>query len=184
MPLENIRVKNFRSLRDVPFDAKALTVFVGCNDEGKSNLLRALDLFFNGDKRDGYALNWQRDFCAFTKTPKNKAPQIEITLTFKLPGTFNLADRVLWQRIWRQEGLYKDEIRLADGKELPSRSKAYSFLKAIRYDYVPAIKGPEYFERILSAVYDMLDATVRIDIRTAAAGFTSEIQRHTKRHFG
>lgn len=180
MPLESIRIKNFRSLRDVPFDTKNLTVFVGCNDEGKSNLLRALDLFFNGDRRDGYVLSWSRDFCAFTKTPKNKAPQIEITLRFQLPGTFNLGEPVLWQRIWRQEGLYKDEIRLVSGKELPSRSKAYSFLKAIRYDYVPAIKGPEYFERILSAVYDMLDATVRNDIRSAAAGFTTEIQRHTK----
>lgn len=180
MPLENIRVKNFRSLRDVPFDAKDLTVFVGCNDEGKSNLLRALDLFFNGDRRDGYKLNWQRDFCAFAKTPKNKAPQIEITLTFKLPGTFSLGEPVLWQRVWRQDGLSKDEMRLLSGKELPSRSKAYAFLKAIRYDYVPAIKGSEYFERILSAVYDMLDATVRNDIRSAAAGFTVEIQRHTK----
>jgi hypothetical protein len=180
MPLESIRIKNFRSLRDVLFDTKNLTVFVGCNDEGKSNLLRALDLFFNGDRRDGYVLSWSRDFCAFTKIPKNKAPQIEITLTFKLPGTFNLGEPVLWQRIWRQKGLYKDEIRLVSGKELPSRSKAYSFLKAIRYDYVPAIKGPEYFERILSAVYDMLDATVRNDIRTAAASFTAEIQRHTK----
>lgn len=179
MPLENIRVKNFRSLRDVVFDAKDLTVLVGCNDEGKSNLLRALDLFFNAERRDGYVLNWPRDFCAFTKTPKNKASQIEITLTFKLPGTFKLGEPVLWKRIWRQEGLHKDEMRLASGKELPSRSKAYSFLKAIRYDYVPAIKGPEYFERILSAVYDMLDATVRSDIRAAAAGFTTEIQRHT-----
>lgn len=180
MPIESIRVKNFRSLREVAFDAKALTVFVGCNDEGKSNLLRALDLFFNGDRRDGFALNWQRDFCAFTKTPKNKASQIEITLTLKLPSTFNLNSLVIWQRVWRQEGLHKEEIRLADGQELPSRSKAYSFLKAIRYDYVPAIKGPEYFERILSAVYDMLDTTVRGDIRVAAAGFTTEIQRHTK----
>ncbi|NBS60066.1 MAG: DUF2813 domain-containing protein [Betaproteobacteria bacterium] len=53
MSLETMRVKNFRSLRDVSFEAKNLTVFVGCNDEGKSNLLRALDLFFNGDRRDG-----------------------------------------------------------------------------------------------------------------------------------
>ncbi len=180
MALETIRVKNFRSLRDVSFDAKNLTVLVGCNDEGKSNLLRALDLFFNGDRRDGYLLNWPRDFCAFAKTPKNKAPQIEITLTFKLPGSFNLGEDVLWKRVWRQESRLEDEIRLVSGKELPSRSKAYSFLKAMRYDYVPAIKGPEYFERILSAVYDMLDATVRKDIRTAAAGFTTEIQRHTK----
>lgn len=180
MPIESIRVKNFRSLRDVHFDAKPLTVFVGCNDEGKSNLLRALDLFFNGDRRDGYAINWSRDFCAFAKTPKNKAPQIEITVSFKLPTTFNVGGLVIWRRVWRQDGVHQNEIRLADGKELPSRSKAYSYLKAIRYDYVPAIKGPEYFERILSAVYEMLDATVRGDIRTAAAGFTGEIQRHTK----
>lgn len=180
MPLENIRIKNFRSLRDVSFEAKNLTVFVGCNDEGKSNLLRSLDLFFNSDLRGGYSHDWPRDFCAFSKVPKNKAPQIEITLTFKLPSTFNLGEPVLWQRIWRQEGLHKDEIRLVSGSELHSRSKAYSFLKAIRFDYVPAIKGPEYFKRILSAVYDMLDATVRHDIRTAAAGFTTEIQRHTK----
>ena len=180
MALETIRIKNFRSLRDVSFDTKNLTVFVGCNDEGKSNLLRALDLFFNGDRRDGYVLNWSRDFCAFAKTPKNKAPQIEISLTFKLPSSFNLSESVLWKRVWRQESRLEDEIRLVSGEELPRRSKAYSFLKAMRYDYVPAIKGPEYFERILSAVYDMLDATVRKDIRTAAAGFTTEIQRHTK----
>ena len=44
---------------------------------------------------------------------------------------------------------------------------------------MPAIKGPEYFERLLAGVHDMLDATVRIDIRTAAASFTSEIRKHT-----
>ncbi len=180
MALETIRIKNFRSLRDATFNTKNLTVFVGCNDEGKSNLLRALDLFFNCDRRNGYVLNWARDFCGFAKASRNKAPQIEITLTFKLPSSFKLGEDVLWKRVWRQESRLEDEIRLVSGEELPSRSKAYSFLKAMRYDYVPAIKGPEYFERILSAVYDMLDATVRKDIRTAAAGFTTEIQRHTR----
>ena len=180
MPLETIRIRNFRSLREVTVDARALTVFVGCNDEGKSNLLRALDLFFNGERRDGYVLNWSRDFSAFAKTPANKAPQIELTLAFRLPSSFNLGQQVVWRRVWRQTYLHSDEIRLADGQELPSRSKGHAYLKAIRYDYVPAIKGPEYFERLLAAVHDMLDATVRSDIRTAAAGFTSEIRRHTK----
>ena len=180
MPLVNIKIRNFRSLRDVTVDATALTVFVGCNDEGKSNLLRALDLFFNSDRRGGYVLNWSRDFCAFAKTPTNKAPQIEITLTFKLPSSFSLGQSVVWRRVWRQSGLHSDQIQLADGQDLPSRSKGYAYLKAIRYDYVPAIKGPEYFERLLAAVHDMLDATVRSGIRTAAAGFTAEIRRHTK----
>lgn len=179
MAIEKIRIKNFRSLKDVNVDTKALTVFVGCNDEGKSNLLRALDLFFNGDRFGGYQLDWQRDFCAIANTPRNKAAQIEIRLIFQLPASFNLSDKVEWARTWRQAGLYKDEIRLVDGNEIPRRSKAYAFLKQIRYDYVPAIKGPEYFEKLLSAVHDMLDATVRSEIRTAATSFTTEISKHT-----
>lgn len=179
MAIEKIRIKNYRSLKDVNVDAKALTVFVRCNDEGKSNLLRALDLFFNGDRSGGNQLDWQHDFCAIAKTPKNKASQIEIRLTFQLPSTFKLTDKVEWMRVWRQAGLYRDEIKLVDGNEIPRRSKAYAFLKQIRYDYVPAIKGPEYFEKLLSAVHDMLDATVRSEIRTAATSFTTEISKHT-----
>lgn len=178
MPIDHIRIRNFRSLADVQVSAKALTVLVGCNDEGKSNLLRALDLFFNGQVR-GYDFNWARDFSGFAKVIRNKAPQIEIALTFTLPPSFNVQQPVVWKRIWRQSGFHDEAINLADGSDLPSRSKAYAYLKAIRYEYVPAIKGPEYFEQILGAVHDMLDATVQDDIRAAAASFTGEIRRHT-----
>lgn len=68
MSIETIRIRNFRSLREVLIDAKALTVFVGCNDEGKSNLLRALDLFFNEGRRDGYLSPLKR--CALPKRGK------------------------------------------------------------------------------------------------------------------
>lgn len=180
MSIKSIRVKNFRSLREVVLDVHALTVFVGCNDEGKSNVLRALDLFFSSDRLDGYKLDWGRDFCAIAKTPKNKAEQIEITLTFKLPSSFNVSEYIVWHRIWRKSGLHREEIKLASGNQLPSRSKAFVYLKSIRYDYVPAIKGPEYFQRLLASVHDMLDATVQKDIRTAAASFTTEIRKHTK----
>lgn len=180
MPIEHIKIRNFRSLREVSIDAKALTVFVGCNDEGKSNILRALDLFFNGDRRGGYAFNWSRDFSAFSKIARNKAPQIEITLTFKLPESFNVRQSVVWQRIWRKDGLHTEAIRLVDGNELPSRSKAYAYLKVIRYEYIPAIKGADYFERLLGSMHEMLDATVQKDIRDAAANFTTEIRKHTK----
>lgn len=180
MPIEHIKIRNFRSLKEVSITAKGLTVFVGCNDEGKSNLLRALDLFFNGERLDGYVLNWSRDYCAFAKAARNKAPQIEISLTFRLPESFSVGQPVVWKKFWRQDGLHADAIALADGRDLPNRSKAYAYLKAIRYEYVPAIKGPEYFERLLGSMHDMLDATVQKDIRQAAASFTTEIRRHTK----
>jgi hypothetical protein len=181
MPIQQIKIRNFRSLREVSLEAKALTVFVGCNDEGKSNLLRALDLFFNGDRQGGYTQNWARDFSVFAKTPRNKAQQIEIVITFKLPDSFNVGQPVTWRKVWRQSGLLEDSIKLADGRALPPRSKADAYLKAMRYEYVPAIKGPDYFGRLLASMHDMLDATVRKDIRNAAASFTSEIRSHTER---
>ncbi|RQR76111.1 DUF2813 domain-containing protein [Burkholderia sp. Bp9012] len=178
MPIDHIKVKNFRSLADVSVDAKALTVFVGCNDEGKSNLLRALDLFFNGTN-GRYDFKWDRDYSGYARVVKNKAPQIEIVLTFTLPYSFNVRQQVVWKRVWRQQGLHGELISLADGSDLPGRSKAYAYLKAMRYEYVPAIKGQEYFELLLGSVHDMLDATVQSDIRAAAASFTGEIRRHT-----
>lgn len=179
MPIVGIKIKNFRSLREVVVNAEELTVFVGCNDEGKSNLLRALDLFFNGNKSGGYEFDWAKDFCAIAKTPKNKAEQIEIVVVFNLPK-FNVNENVAWRQIWREGGFYTEEVKLVTGDDLPRRSKAYSYLKSIRYEYVPAIKGPEYFQRLLSSMHDMLDATVQKDIRTAAASFTKEIRKHTR----
>lgn len=180
MSIKNIRIKHFRSLRDMSFDTGNLNVFVGSNDEGKSNLLRALDLFFNHDDRDGYVLNWDKDFCASAITPKNKADQIEVSITFDLPTSFNVGERVVWRRYWRRAGFHREEIKLLSGRDLPIRSKVLSYLQAIRYDYVPAIKGPDYFEKLLASVHDMLDSTVRKDIRTAAESFTTEIRNHTK----
>ncbi len=43
--LEKVHIKNYRSLRNVIFPLKPLTVFVGPNASGKSNVLAALYLF-------------------------------------------------------------------------------------------------------------------------------------------
>lgn len=180
MTISNIRIKNFRSLADAQIDAKNLTIFVGSNDEGKSNILRALDLFFN-ESHGGYDFLWEKDYSGYAKKIKQKAPQIEISITFDIPSTFNVDQPVVWKKFWRQYGFFDESIALEDGGDLPPRSKIFAFLKAIRYEYVPAIKGPEYFERLLGSIHDMLDATVREEIRSAADDFTVEIRRHTQR---
>ena len=177
MSIELIKIRNFRSLADVSVSAEALTVFVGRNDEGKSNLLRALDLFFNSETRR-YTMNWATDYSGYAREVQRKAPQIEIALKFKLPESFSVGKSVVWKRIWRKTGLHKEDIKLADGGDLPARSKAYAYLKTLRYEYIPAIKGTEYFEKLLGSVHDMLDATVQSDIRTASADFTNAIRSH------
>lgn len=48
MKIQSVRIKNFRTLKDVwiPFDS--VTTFIGPNGTGKSTVLRALDWYFNG----------------------------------------------------------------------------------------------------------------------------------------
>ena len=47
MNIREIRVKNFRSLRDATLSCDRLTAIVGRNGTGKSSFLRALELFYD-----------------------------------------------------------------------------------------------------------------------------------------
>lgn len=48
MKIQTVRVKNFRTLKDVTIPFDSVTTFIGPNGAGKSTVLRALDWFFNG----------------------------------------------------------------------------------------------------------------------------------------
>lgn len=48
MKIQSVRIKNFRTLKDVTIPFNEVTTFIGPNGAGKSTVLRALDWFFNG----------------------------------------------------------------------------------------------------------------------------------------
>lgn len=48
MKIQSVRIKNFRTLKDVMIPFDSVTTFIGPNGAGKSTVLRALDWFFNG----------------------------------------------------------------------------------------------------------------------------------------
>ncbi len=73
MKIQKIEIRNYRSLRDVTIYPKDILALVGRNNSGKSNVIRALELFFEGSIR---LIN---DECFYNHT---KEP-IEIFVTFK-----------------------------------------------------------------------------------------------------
>jgi putative ATP-dependent endonuclease of OLD family len=48
MKIQSVRIKNFRTLKDVTIPFDSVTTFIGPNGTGKSTVLRALDWYFNG----------------------------------------------------------------------------------------------------------------------------------------
>lgn len=48
MKIQSVRIRNFRTLKNVTIPFDSVTTFIGPNGAGKSTVLRALDWFFNG----------------------------------------------------------------------------------------------------------------------------------------
>jgi energy-coupling factor transporter ATP-binding protein EcfA2 len=181
--IRKVTVKNFRSIARAEFELSSLTLFVGQNDSGKSNFLRALNLFFNGQTDLGQALNFSNDFSSHATVGRGKARQIEVWLDIEPPSSFSDRKLVRWRRAWRENGTsyaWQDIKRLDDGKEIGGRSKVLPWLARIRYKYVPAIKGSDYFSALLRDVHDVLAETVDKELRAASTDFIQTIRLHTE----
>lgn len=73
MKIKIVRIKNFRTLKDVTIPFDKVTTFIGPNGAGKSTILRALDWFFNG--KPG---SLTENDCSFGAVDEN----IEVRVTF------------------------------------------------------------------------------------------------------
>jgi len=73
MKIQSVRIKNFRTLKDVTIPFDSVTTFIGPNGTGKSTVLRALDWYFNGKPNS----LTEKD-CSFGATDED----IEVQVTF------------------------------------------------------------------------------------------------------
>ena len=156
--IQSIEITNFRSIVKLEknFSVSDLNIVVGKNDIGKSNFLKALNLFFNGETDIGKPFRFSDDFSRLATVPKKKASEITIKLIFKAPERFKDSDTLIWKKVWRKEGLITDVITKED-KTIPSaRSGSVQWVKKIKYKYIPAIKGEEYFSHLMGDLHDTL----------------------------
>ncbi|MFN5168941.1 MAG: ATP-dependent nuclease [Cyclobacteriaceae bacterium] len=180
MFIKEIRIRNFRSILRAEILLNSLSIFVGQNDVGKSNILKALNLFFNGFTDYSTPFNFAHDFCKYTNVPQKKAPEIVIELVINAPSNYKESKDVVWRRIWRRAGFFDEKISFYDGTTFPKKSKLYSWLQNLRFNYIPAIRGNSYFEILLAQLHDTLVETVEGEIRSAGDQFIEKIENNTK----
>ena len=150
--LKSVRIRNFRSILDETIELDQYNIFVGRNDCGKSNVLKALNLFFNGETDCGTKFDFNRDYCQKGKTGKGKAPEIIIELSFLLPSQVKDKGIKNWKKVWRYEGLHSDNRKELFGPY----SKGPTFLSRIKFQYVPAVKSSDYFKKLLHELYNAM----------------------------
>ena len=87
--ISKIRMLGFRSIKDDALsDIKSFTSLAGLNNSGKSNYLRALNLFFNGEVEPSTRVDISNDYYRPDLYKKRKKKEIKIEVTFNLPPHF------------------------------------------------------------------------------------------------
>jgi len=135
MKIQNIRIKNFRALKDISIPFDSVTTFIGPNGSGKSTVLRALDWFFN-NKPAGLT---EKD-CSFSASNEN----VEVQVTF---SDLSPSDRAELGKYAPEEATTFTawKCRFPDGTEaISANSKSYPPFNEVRRKTSGAEKKAAY----------------------------------------
>lgn len=174
--IKKIRIKNFRSIVDETINLSDINFFVGKNDCGKSNVLKALNLFFNNQTDFLCDFNFSLDYSKLAKKVIKHAPEITISIDIIIPDTFQEAGVKTWTKVWRKDGLHKDNINELFDKSI----KGKTYLNRIQYLYIPAVKSTEYFKYLLSQVYLSMTQTADTTLRDINEEYSHQLQGLTE----
>ncbi len=173
--IKRISIKNFRSIVNETIDLKDFNCFVGKNDSGKSNVLKALNLFFN-DKTDfNTPFEFQSDYSKLAKRGAKQAKEIVISVEIVIPETYKEKGTKTWKKIWRAEGLHYDNFR----DLFSPGSKGFTLLERIKYLYIPAVKSNEYFKDLLSDVYESMTKSANSALKDLNERYSQKLQEIT-----
>lgn len=177
--ITGISIKYFRSITTMNISVERLNMFVGLNDVGKSNVLKALNLFFNNETDYNEKFIFERDFSQLFPEKSKKAKEIIIKIIFDVPSNYKGQGEYVWEKRWRKDGLVKDKIVQGDGAEVSPRSKIPNLLNKIVYRYVPAVKSKEYYRMLLIQLYKAVSSAVDSPLKIAADEFSCTLREYT-----
>lgn len=180
--IQKIEIRNFRSILLIKaFDVSDLNIFVGNNDNGKSNIIRALNLFFNNKTDYDKDFRFLQDY-SYHSIQDSKPKEIKIELTIAPPKDRFKDSRIIkWSKKWKSDGSIQEErVYLENNDTLPSSENVYKWLDKIKFRYIPAIKSEKYFFNLMEELYDVLNSKFEKEIAEKGLDFIEGLQKITE----
>ena len=130
-------------------------MFCGQNDVGKSNILKALNLFFNQETDFKTPFNFSADYnkyaLAEAQTSKKKKQLIRIKITFKKPDSYRSIPTPTYfieKTFDRNDKTGLGIIRYSE-ESTKARTAISKLYNQMRYVYIPALKGKDVIQYLL-----------------------------------
>ena len=152
--INKIVISKFRSFGEkTEFSCSDLNVFTGCNDCGKSNIIKAIDLFFN-NKVGHERFNPESDFNKWFRDNNERGTRDIIIRIYFAPGNFKdingINNGFIAEKIFGIDGSIRSYFYLSENQEAldinsTSYKRADSVIRdKIKFIYVPAIRDEEF----------------------------------------
>ncbi len=198
--IRRFEIKYFRSIYSASLkQCGSLNVLSGRNDVGKSNVLRALNLFFNGQTDWKTPLDFGRDFSLSRREQVRKESVkgkqfVQVSIEFERPDNFkgSLPERFVVKRNWyrdqNQFGQTDNLVPLEKSGKCPSTLATAQrmlpvFLNRVHFEYVPAVKERAFFDHILSRLQHSLLGVV-LDTENPISQLSVQLAEHIGQQVG
>lgn len=199
--LRSVKIQGFRSISSLELtDLSDINALVGRNSSGKSNILRALNLFFADQVDSGNPFDFDQDLHAPLRRSK-KRRQLIIEAEFLLPENFNIRSSLpkttppierqfTIRRVWeldKQRRVTNRYELLIDGKPVSAGEEAApTFLRLITFRYIPNRVSPAALLReeapsLVRALARKLSGTAQNDLMERTKHAASQLLSATDR---
>ena len=181
--ISQIEVTNFRSIKYAKINCSEYNLFCGQNDVGKSNILKALNLFFNQETDFKTPFNFFTDYnkyaLAEAQTSKKKKQLIKIKVIFKKPESYQSISGSTYfieKTFDRNDKTGLGTIKYSEDstKARTAISKLYN---QMRYVYIPALKGKEVIQYLLGLLgeQELIGSTQIADLNKSINDTTNDL---------
>lgn len=171
--IKRIEIQYFRSIYSATIkEIGDINILTGKNDVGKSNVLKALNLFFNNKIEIDNEFNFEENFnlkrLEEVRSNSIKGKQfIRIKVTFNrgdasektLPSTFSVTKKWYRNDVFPSEVKNDVELRMkTEKKKYTERSKTSltRFLNRIKFFYIPAIKDKSIYNNMIKNLKEVI----------------------------
>ncbi len=193
MQVSKIKIENFRSIKSEVIEFESLTLLVGSNDHGKSNILRAVDAFFNARMFGERTIQCPGFYRQNKRRDSGSSPlRVSMLFTDLPPGLRHTKQRLSTIAISMQ--FFADESvrfsinspnfdRPSARHNLAAHEKYRAIKKHLNVSYIPSFRNIEselnpFADR--SVLYTLLSTYLMASVQRSHGGKTFEYRKIKK----
>jgi predicted ATPase len=167
--IEKVVISKFRSLGESEIiETFDLNIFSGSNDSGKSNILKALNLFFNGQTDLNIRYNSESDFNKWFRDNNIRGQRIIEISVYITKGNYgdkkDINNGFIAKKTFRDDGGFDLLFYKTNGEEIKQKNISHRKANAvinekIRFIYIPAIRDLKFRESIQRQIQEIANST-------------------------